>query len=74
MYNSSYYIKNEKTSKLFNPSLFLSLIPKVPQGREEEVTMNVARGLFDDGIFNWGRVLGLFQLAYKVCKKVSSSF
>ncbi|KAK3783009.1 hypothetical protein RRG08_015349 [Elysia crispata] len=46
------------------------LIPKVPQGREEEVTMNVARGLFDDGIFNWGRVLGLFQLAYKVCKKV----
>ncbi|RUS84348.1 hypothetical protein EGW08_007880 [Elysia chlorotica] len=44
-------------------------LSKVPPGREEEVTMNVARGLFDDGIFNWARVLGLFYLAYKICKK-----
>ncbi|GFN93900.1 Apoptosis regulator bax [Plakobranchus ocellatus] len=46
------------------------LISQVPQDMNEEVTFNVAARLFDDGIFNWGRVVGLFYLAYKICKGV----
>ncbi|GFS16538.1 apoptosis regulator BAX [Elysia marginata] len=53
----------EKDQKL-NAQLSL-----VPAGKELEVTRNVSRRLFDDGVFNWGRVMGLFYVAYRLCKK-----
>ncbi|KAK3783008.1 hypothetical protein RRG08_015348 [Elysia crispata] len=45
------------------------LVSKVPPEAERQVILNVAANIFEDGIFNWGRVVALFYFAYKVCVK-----
>lgn len=42
------------------------LSPESPQG----TFLDVAREIFADGNFNWGRVVMLFYFAYKMAKKV----
>lgn len=39
----------------------------------QEVFMQVARSIFSDGI-NWGRVVALFHLAYRLILKVNRRF
>jgi hypothetical protein len=46
------------------------LIKKVPPDAERKTFMSIAQQIFDDGVFNWGRVVALFYFAYKVCIKV----
>ncbi|GFS16532.1 apoptosis regulator BAX [Elysia marginata] len=45
------------------------LVSKVPPEAESQVILNVAANIFEDGVFNWGRVVALFYFAYKVCVK-----
>lgn len=45
------------------------LIKQVPPESERKTFLNVARQIFADGVFNWGRVTALFYFAYKVCIK-----
>ncbi|CAG5134679.1 unnamed protein product [Candidula unifasciata] len=45
------------------------LVTKVPPEAERQTLLNVASRIFEDGIFNWGRVVALFYFAYKVCVK-----
>ena len=52
----------------------LRLVSKVPPEAERQVILNVAANIFEDGVFNWGRVVALFYFAYKVCVKVSTVF
>ncbi|XP_005104447.1 apoptosis regulator BAX [Aplysia californica] len=44
-------------------------ISMVPPEAERATLLNVARNIFEDGVFNWGRVVALFYYAYKVCSK-----
>ena len=48
-----------------------SAISAVPPDASSDVFLNVASSIFDDGVFNWGRVVALFYYAYKVAIKVS---
>ncbi|XP_025086857.1 apoptosis regulator BAX-like [Pomacea canaliculata] len=45
------------------------LVKKVPPEAERRVFLSVASKIFEDGVFNWGRVVALFYFAYKVCIK-----
>jgi len=45
-------------------------ISAVPPDASSDVFLNVASSIFDDGVFNWGRVVALFYYAYKVAIKV----
>ncbi|XP_059150712.1 apoptosis regulator BAX-like [Physella acuta] len=45
------------------------LVSRVPPEAERQTLLNVAANIFQDGIFNWGRVVALFYFAYKVCIK-----
>uniref|UniRef100_A0A0B6YFF8 Bcl-2 Bcl-2 homology region 1-3 domain-containing protein n=1 Tax=Arion vulgaris TaxID=1028688 RepID=A0A0B6YFF8_9EUPU len=45
------------------------LVSKVPPEAERQTLLNVASNIFEDGVFNWGRVVALFYFAYKVCVK-----
>lgn len=45
------------------------LISKVPPESERTTILNVAKQIFSDGVFNWGRVTALFYFAYAVCRK-----
>lgn len=49
------------------------MIDGVSAEAPSETFMAVARAIFDDGQFNWGRVVMLFYLAYKLAKKVGIS-
>lgn len=46
-----------------------SLISKVPPESGRAIILNVAKQIFSDGVFNWGRVAALFYFAYEVCRK-----
>lgn len=48
-----------------------SLINTVQANCAQDVFMTVARSIFEDGI-NWGRVVALFHLAYRLIYKVHS--
>lgn len=50
--------------------LFLSLVSQVQGNCAQEIFMQVARSIFADGI-NWGRVVALFHLAYRLILKVT---
>lgn len=50
-----------------------SLISTVQANCAQDVFMTVARSIFDDGI-NWGRVVALFHLAYRLIYMVKLSF
>lgn len=43
------------------------MIERVPINSSVDSVIAVARVLFDDGIFNWGRVVALFYFAYRMC-------
>uniref|UniRef100_A0A667XTE5 Bcl-2 Bcl-2 homology region 1-3 domain-containing protein n=1 Tax=Myripristis murdjan TaxID=586833 RepID=A0A667XTE5_9TELE len=47
------------------------LISQVPSNCAQDVFLTVARSIFTDGI-NWGRVVALFHLAYKLIYKVTT--
>lgn len=49
-----------------------SLINTVQANCAQEVFMTVAKSIFSDGI-NWGRVVALFHLAYKLIYRVKLS-
>ena len=49
-----------------------SLISQIPPDAPQQTFMNVAREIFSDGVFNWGRVVALFYFAFKMAMKVSS--
>ncbi|BFZ16274.1 hypothetical protein BsWGS_19313 [Bradybaena similaris] len=46
---------------------FAELVSRVPADAEQQTLMNVAGSIFQDGVFNWGRVVALFYFAYKIC-------
>ncbi len=50
-----------------------SLISTVQANCAQDVFMTVARSIFEDGI-NWGRVVALFHLAYRLIYQVKLSF
>lgn len=50
-----------------------SLISTVQANCAQDVFMTVARSIFEDGI-NWGRVVALFHLAYRLIYQVKFSF
>lgn len=50
--------------------LFLRLVSQVQGNCAQEIFMQVARSIFADGI-NWGRVVALFHLAYRLILKVT---
>lgn len=50
-----------------------SLISTVQANCAQDVFMTVARSIFEDGI-NWGRVVALFHLAYRIIYQVKLSF
>lgn len=50
--------------------LLLSLVSQVQGNCAQDLFMQVAREIFDDGI-NWGRVVALFHLAYRLILKVT---
>ena len=49
---------------------FCSLIAQIPSGGSYETFASVGRYIFNDGVYNWGRVVSLFYLAYKMIVKV----
>ncbi|XP_039271613.2 uncharacterized protein LOC120346045 [Styela clava] len=46
-----------------------NLIDMVPIKSPKEIFMKVCRQMFDDGQFNWGRVVALFYFAYRLITK-----
>lgn len=50
--------------------MFCSMIDGVSVDSSQETFTQVAREIFNDGQFNWGRVVMLFYFAYKMVKKV----
>lgn len=47
------------------------LIKKVPPDAERKIFISIAQRIFEDGVYNWGRVVTLFYFAYKVsCKAI----
>lgn len=48
------------------------MIDGVSVDSSQATFMDVAREIFNDGQFNWGRVVMLFYFAYKMAKKVNS--
>jgi len=45
------------------------LIETIPSGAPKETFLRVARAIFHDGIFNWGRIAALFYFAYRLIRK-----
>jgi len=58
----------------YNYMLFshCSMIDGVSIESPQSTFQSVAREIFDDGQFNWGRVVMLFYFAYKMAKKVQT--
>ncbi|XP_069132743.1 apoptosis regulator BAX-like [Argopecten irradians] len=46
-----------------------SLCTRVPPDAPHQTFLNVAKGFFSDGIYNWGRVGSLFYFAYRMALK-----
>ena len=53
-------------------SLGFSLIRQIPPDSPHQTFMKVAKELFADGEYNWGRVVALFYFGYKMILKVQS--
>ena len=49
---------------------FPRLIDQIPPDAPQKTFTNVAREIFSDGIFNWGRVVALFYFGFKMAVKV----
>ena len=47
-----------------------SLISQIPNENPQDSFLKVAREIFADGQFNWGRVVMLFYFAYKMAIRV----
>jgi hypothetical protein len=47
-----------------------SMVDQVPSGSPYETFSDVAKELFCDGIYNWGRIVTLFYFTYKLIMKV----
>jgi apoptosis regulator BAX len=48
------------------------MVAQVPIDSPYETFSDVAKELFCDGIYNWGRIVTLFYFTYKLIMKVSS--
>ncbi len=48
------------------------MVAQVPVDSPYETFSDVAKELFCDGIYNWGRIVTLFYFTYKLIMKVSS--
>lgn len=48
----------------------VSMVDQVPVNSPYETFSAVARELFSDGIYNWGRIVILFYFTYKLILKV----
>ena len=46
------------------------MIDSVPDESPIEAIIAVAQVIFGDGDVNWGRIIGVFYFAYKMCVKV----
>lgn len=46
-----------------------NLIDRIPPNAPKQSFLNVAREIFRDGVYNWGRITALFYLAYKMALK-----
>lgn len=46
------------------------MVNQVPVDSPYETFSNVAKELFCDGIYNWGRIVTLFYFTYKLILKV----
>lgn len=51
-------------------AVFFSLIDRVPPHSPRDTFIKVAKEIFSDGIFNWGRIVALFYFAYRFIKNV----
>lgn len=49
------------------------MVDQVPVNSPYETFSDVAKELFCDGIYNWGRIVTLFYFTYKLILKVSIS-
>lgn len=50
--------------------LLISMVDQVPVDSPYETFSDVAKELFCDGIYNWGRIVTLFYFTYKLIMKV----
>ena len=50
--------------------LCFSLISQISPDAPKQTFMNVAKEIFSDGVYNWGRIVALFYFAYKMVVKV----
>ncbi len=46
------------------------MIDSVPDESPIEAIIAVAQVIFGDGDINWGRIIGVFYFAYRMCVKV----
>ena len=49
------------------------LINSVPTDSPIEKIIAVAQVIFGDGEIHWGRIIGLFYFAYRICARVSQA-
>lgn len=54
----------------FSLNVFHSLIKKVSPEDPQNSFLQVARELFSDGIYNWGRIVTLFYFAFRLISRV----
>lgn len=50
------------------------MIAEIPSGAPKETFLRVARIIFRDGNFNWGRIAALFYFAYRLIRRVKNVF
>lgn len=56
---------------LYRCLLLFSMVNQVPINSPYETFSSVAKELFADGIYNWGRIVTLFYFTYKLVLKVT---